>query len=67
MSAADGVAGTSMSSTAVGESAVTFAFSALDNTSTLRNLTDQKQEAAVSDQVKVSTSQRPAAITRRRA
>ena len=28
MSAADGVAGTSMSSTAVGESAVTFAFSA---------------------------------------
>ena len=39
-------------------SLVTSAFSALDNTSTLRNLTDQQQEAAVSDQVKVSTSQR---------
>ena len=48
----------SVSPTATASSLVTSAFSALDNTSTLRNLTDQKQEAAVSDQVKVSTSQR---------
>ena len=50
----------SMSPTPTAWSLVTSAFSALDNTSTLPNLTDQQQEAAVSDQVKVSTqTQKP--------
>ena len=41
----------SVSPTPTASSLVTSAFSALDNTSTLPNISDQQQEAAVSDQV----------------